>query len=138
MTLQAKVHRYFIQINERRRHFLQCQRPRQERSLSPAAIRRFIIGKSDCGKTTLLNNIILCDGCLKYDQLYVFGKSLHQPIYRVLQQALGTGFTKEDILNLVQCKGKSPYSLIDVVNALPPPRHPSGIETFSSSKGAIN
>ena len=66
-------------VSRRHNHFLLPQR----------SIRGLIIGKSDCGKTTLLNNLLLRDGWLDYDRLYVFGKSLHQPIYQLLRQALG-------------------------------------------------
>ncbi|VDH92230.1 Hypothetical predicted protein [Mytilus galloprovincialis] len=111
---------YSANAPKRSNHYLLPQR----------SIRGLIIGKSDCGKAKLLNNLLL------RDRLYVFGKSLHQPIYQLLQQALGKGFPKKDIRDLLQCRDKSPYSLIDVVNALPSPRHPSGIDTFFFEQGS--
>ena len=110
----------------RRNHFLLPQR----------SIRGLIIGKSDCGKTTLLNNLLLREGWLDYDRLYVFGKSLHQPIYQLLQQALGRGFSKEDIRKLLSIKDACPHSLIDVVvEVLKPPPRPAGIEAFFFERG---
>ena len=66
--------------------------------------------------------------------MYVLGKSLHQPIYQLLQRGLGKGFGKEDLRSLLQCK--SPYPLTDVVDFLPPPRRPSGIEPFFFEQGS--
>ena len=43
--------------------------------LLPRSIRGIIVGKSDCGKTTLLHNLLLRPGWLDYDNLCVFGKS---------------------------------------------------------------
>ncbi|VDI82630.1 Hypothetical predicted protein [Mytilus galloprovincialis] len=117
---------YSDNVNKRSNHYLLPQR----------SIRGLIIGKSDCGKATLLNNLLLRDGWLEYDRLYVFGKSLHQSIYQLLQQALGKGFPKEDIRERLQCKGKSPHSFIDMVNALPPPRHPKRVDTFFFEQGS--
>ena len=44
--------------------------------LLPQSIRGIIVGKSVCGKTTLLLNLLLRPGWLDYDNLFVFGKSL--------------------------------------------------------------
>ena len=44
-------------------------------SLFPRSIRGLIVGKSGCGKTTLLINLLLRPGWLDYDNLRVFGKS---------------------------------------------------------------
>ena len=43
--------------------------------LLPRSIRGLIVGKSGCGKTTLLLNLLLKPGWLDYDTLFVFGKS---------------------------------------------------------------
>ena len=43
--------------------------------LLPRSIRGIIVGKSGCGKTTLLLNLLLRPGSLDYDKLFVFGKS---------------------------------------------------------------
>ena len=49
--------------------------------LLPKSIRGIIVGKSGCGKMTLLLNLLLRPGCLDYNKLSVFGKSLFQPEY---------------------------------------------------------
>ena len=60
-------------------------------------LRGFVIGKSGCGKTTAIFNLLLPPGWLDYNDLYVFGKSLHQQEYKVLRKGLDTGLSKQQI-----------------------------------------
>jgi len=55
----------------------ETQSERFNNSLFPRSIRSLIVGKSNCGKTTLLLSFLLRPGWLDYDNLMVFGKSLH-------------------------------------------------------------
>ena len=64
------------------------------------SIRGIIVGKSNCGKTMLLLNLLLRPGWLDYDNLFVFGKSLFQPEYRILKKAFEENLPKEYILRL--------------------------------------
>ena len=73
---------------------------RKNSPLLPHNIRGLIIGKSNCGKTTLLLNLLLRDGWLDYNQLKVFGKSLHQPEYQILRQGFEQGLSKCQLANL--------------------------------------
>lgn len=68
--------------------------------LLPRSIRGLIIGKSGCGKTTLLLNLLLRPGWLDYNNLQVFGKSLFQPEYKILKKAFEEKIPKEAILKL--------------------------------------
>ena len=68
--------------------------------LLPSNIRGLIIGKSNCGKTTLLLNLLLRAGWLDYNRLYVFGKSLHQLEYKILRSGFESGLSKEQISNI--------------------------------------
>jgi hypothetical protein len=68
--------------------------------LLPKSIRGLIIGKSGCGKTTLLLNLLLRPGWLDFDNLQVFGKSLFQPEYRILKKAFEEKLPKEAIIRL--------------------------------------
>lgn len=68
--------------------------------LLPRSIRGVIVGKSGCGKTTLLLNLLLRSGWLDYNNLQVFGKSLFQPEYRILKKAFEEKLPKEAIIRL--------------------------------------
>ena len=68
--------------------------------LLPRSIRGIIVGKSGCGKTTLLLNLLLRLGWLDYDNLCAFGRSLFQPEYRILKKAFEENLPKEYILRL--------------------------------------
>jgi len=87
--------------------------------LLPGSIRGLIVGKSGCGKTTLLLNLLLRPGWLDYDKLSVFGKSLFQPEYRILKKALEEKLPKEAVIRLfdnqeeIQKLNVSPSALIE-------------------------
>ena len=68
--------------------------------LLPKSIRGLIIGKSGCGKTTLLLNLLLRPGWLDYDNLCVFGKSLFQTEYKILKKVFEENLPKDYILEL--------------------------------------
>ena len=55
--------------------------------LFPKSIRGILVGKSACGKTTLLLNFLLRPGWLDYNNLNIYGKSLFQPEYRILKKS---------------------------------------------------
>jgi len=69
-------------------------------SLFPRSIPGLIVGKSASGKTTLLLNFLLRPAWLDYNNLYVFGKSLFQPEYRILKKAFEEQLPKEAIVRL--------------------------------------
>ena len=71
---------------------------RSNHELLPKNIRGLIVGKSGCGKTTLLLNLLLNPGWLDYNKLYVFSKSLFQPEYKVLRKSMEHKLPKELIL----------------------------------------
>ena len=70
--------------------------------LLPRSIRGLLIGKSGCGKTTLLLNLLLRPGWLDYNNLQVFGKSLFQPEYRIIKKAFEEKLPKESIIRLFE------------------------------------
>jgi len=87
--------------------------------LLPKSIRGLIVGKSGCGKTTLLLNLLLRPGWLDFNNLQVFGKSLFQPEYKILKKAFEEKLPKEAIIGLFGCQDEimrlnlSPTSVVD-------------------------
>ena len=73
---------------------------RNNNPLLPQNIRGLIVGKSNCGKTTLLLNLLLQPDWLDYNHLYVFGKSLHQQEYQILKKGFTDGLSKNQVSNL--------------------------------------
>ena len=73
---------------------------RKNSPLLPKSIRGLIIGKSGCGKTTVLLNLLLNPGYLDYTNLYIFSKSLHQPEYKIIKKAFDSGLDKQSIVNI--------------------------------------
>ena len=73
---------------------------RNNNPLLPRNIRVIIIGKSNCGKTTLLINLLLQPQCLDYNRLNVVGKSLHQQEYQILKKGYEDGLTKQQVANI--------------------------------------
>ena len=80
--------------------------------LLPRSIRGIIVVKSGCGKTTLLLNLLLRPGWLDYDNLFVFGRSLFQPEYRILKKAFEENLPKEYILRLFNIRDEIQNSRI--------------------------
>jgi len=67
-------------------------------SLLPKSLRGLIVGKSGCGKTTLLLNLLLQPGWLDYSKLSVFGKILFRPEYKILRKGFEEQLPKETIM----------------------------------------
>ena len=63
--------------------------------LLPQSIRGLIIGKSGCGKTKLLINLLLRLGWLDYSNINIFVKSLFQPEYHILQKLLKKNYPRK-------------------------------------------
>lgn len=88
------------------------QNKRENSPLLPSNIRGLIVGKSNCGKTTLLLNLLLQPQWLDYNHLYVFGKSLHQQEYKILRKGLENSLSKEQISNIF----KNQYDIVKTIH----------------------
>ena len=117
--------------DERKNHFL-----------LPKSIRALLVGHSNCGKSTIMNTLLLRPGCLDYQNLLIFGKSLHQMEYQIMKCAFEKGLSKSQIqvifdhqklvneqggpLRVIenfdgQCKGDITTSFFDDCNEIPDP-----------------
>ena len=91
---------------------------KEHHPLLPRSLRSLIIGKSNCGKSTLLYNFLLRPGWLDYNNLLVFGNSLHQIEYQTIKEGYEKGLKKTQILNIFQNQklmnesGMSPLQVI--------------------------
>lgn len=56
--------------------------------LLPNSIRSIICGPSNCGKTNVLISLIQDPNGLRFKNIYIFSKSLHQPKYKLLRKIL--------------------------------------------------
>ena len=82
------------------KHEAEAEECRENNPLLPRNLRGLVIGKSGCGKTTVIFNLLLQPDWLNYKYLYVFGKSLRQQEYKVLRKGLDAGMSKQQIFNL--------------------------------------
>ena len=93
-------------------------RKRCNHPLLPQGIRGLIIGKAECGKTTLLINLLLRAGWLDYKNINIFCKSLFQPEYHILKKSFEEKLPKQAIIRLFENQneitdlGISPYQLL--------------------------
>jgi hypothetical protein len=86
--------------------------------LLPRSIRGLLIGKSCCGKATLLLNLLLRQGWLDYNNLNVFGKSLFQPEYRIIKTAFEQKLPKELIVQLFCMRDEITHKNVDLTTLL--------------------
>ena len=97
---------------------------RENSPLLPQSLSGLVTGKSGCGKTTVIFNLLLQPGWLDYNHLYIFGKSLHQQEYKILGKGFEGGFSKQQISNVFNSQEMLQSPLIAIEKY-------SGVRTFT-------
>lgn len=91
--------------------------------LLPSSIRCLIVGPSNCGKTNLMMRLLTHPHGLRFENIYIYSKSLFQPKYRYLEQVLkpikGLGYyaynENENIIQPSQAQPNSIFIFDDIV-----------------------
>lgn len=65
----------------------QCKKQKHG-PLLPNNIRCLIVGPSNCGKTNVMITMLLNSNALKFENIYIYSKSLHQPKYKYLKRII--------------------------------------------------
>ena len=92
---------------------------RNNSPLLPSNLRGLIVGKSNSGKSVLLFNLLLKNEWLDYNNLLVFGNSLHQPEYEVIKKGFENKLQKEELLYIFQNQNAAdPLEAVENYNGL--------------------
>lgn len=97
--------------------------PKRHSELLPNTIRSIICGPSNCGKTNVLLSLIENPNGLKFENVYIFSKSLEQEKYKYLEKILkpikGLGFFKfsssDDVIPPSDAKPNSIFIFDDII-----------------------
>ena len=81
-------------------YFWQTKNKRNNHPSLPNDICCIIVGPPVSGKTSQLYKMLLKKGIAHYDSLLVYGCSIHQPCYEVLDNCFNSGLTKADVESL--------------------------------------
>ena len=100
---------------------------RHNHPLLPKSLRGLLIGKSGCGKTTVLMNLLLQPDWLDYNNLKIFGKSLFQPEYKIIKHAFEQRLPKEVIIRLFENRNEIMGEGIDPIKLLNELRQERGL-----------
>lgn len=92
-------------------------------SLLPNSFRAIVAGPSGCGKTNAVLTLIFHPNGVRFENLYVYSKSLYQPKYKLLQDVLkevkGVRYfpceVNDDVIDLKEVRKNSIFIFDDVV-----------------------
>lgn len=91
-------------------------------ALLPNSFRAVFCGPSGCGKTNSLLSLIFNENGLKFENIYLYSKSLYQPKYQLLQNVLKktgcigyfTFSTNDDVIDTSEARENSIFIFDDV------------------------
>lgn len=103
-------------------HDLGAKKTSKHGPLFPSSIRSVIVGPSTCGKTNVMLSLIEHPNGLKFENVYLYSKSLYQPKYLYLGELLkpikGIGYyafkNGDDIMDVSKAKPNSLFIFDDV------------------------
>ena len=84
------------------KYFWTSEKNRNHSDCIPDSFRMLIVGRSGCGKTSLLMRLLLEPNLLDYNKLFIFGRSLHQKEYQILKAGFENNLTKEQIIQILK------------------------------------
>lgn len=76
--------------------------------LFPTTVRSLVLGSSGCGKTNLIYFLLVGENGLRFENLYIYSKTLEQPKYQLLKRIID------------QVDGVNMYTFFDKDNVIPP------------------
>ena len=80
---------YSLRINNYNKFENENSQPQQRHgALLPSTIRCIITGPSNCGKTNVMLNLLEHSNGVRFENVYVYSKSLYQPFYQYIKQLL--------------------------------------------------
>lgn len=111
-NISLNVDNHDLNLNKFQKHGL----------LLPSSIRCIIVGPSNCGKTNVMISLLEHENGLKFENVYIFSKSLYQPKYLYLEKLLkpikDIGYfsfnNSENILDPSEAKSNSVFIFDDV------------------------
>jgi len=75
-----------MEIKDYSKHFAKSESKGNHATFFPKNIFDIIAGSTGCGKTNLLLNFLLEDGCLNYGSVFIYCSTLHQEAYQFLKK----------------------------------------------------
>ena len=87
---------------EKTKYFWESKKNRNHANGIPESFRMLIVGKSGSGKTAIMLRMLLEPGLLDYSKLFVFGRSLHQPEYKIVKAGFDSKLSKNHIINILK------------------------------------
>jgi F0F1-type ATP synthase alpha subunit len=118
----------------------ESQTIRQHNDLMPTNFRGLIIGKSNCGKTSLLIKMLLANDWLDFNKLYIVGNSLFQPKYDIIKLGFNSGLSKSQIRRVFELETKiksEGLTYKDVISAAENPKNKAVQVTFLNPSDKI-
>lgn len=89
LFIRMRLKKHILQLPVKNITFASdIDRRKKHGDLLPDSVRCIICGPSNCGKTNVVINLLIHENGLKFQNLYIYSKSLHQDKYKLLSKIL--------------------------------------------------